>query len=273
MSEKCPPCRVNASFQRTDRTHDSGYFSVHDLKCNQGYQVFFHCPHLNAALKPNCRVPLASQELQSAFASYASDSSAFALLVTISSESLQPHSSIPFSSSRTFESSLPSLSDHLDPKTPIYLFLRRRPEDSSFIAITYVPSTAPVRSKTLFASTRSTLVRELGQEKISRQVFCTDAHEILDPKEWTERDGVTISDDATRSRDDLLTREEKELQGVKRAEEEERHGTSGKDIGWGGGTGKPGSGGSVGMKMKMDDEVQAALRTLAEDGQVVQLVR
>lgn len=138
--------------------------------------------------------------------------------------------------------------------------------------MTYVPSTAPVRSKTLFASTRSTLIRELGQEKFSRQVFCTEAHEILDPQEWAEREGRATSD-VSSARDDLLTREERELQGVKRAEDEERHGTSGRDIGWGGGTGKPGGGGSVGMKMKLDDGVQQALGSLGEDGQVVQLVR
>lgn len=116
-------------------------------------------------------------------------------------------------------------------------------------------------------------MRELGQEKFSGQVFSTDPHEILDPKEWAERDGVTTSGDAAGITDDLLTREERELNRVKRAEEEERHGTSGKDIGWGGGTGKPGAGGSVGMKMKMDEEVQSALKTLGEDGHIVQLVR
>ncbi|KAJ6129054.1 hypothetical protein N7471_010271 [Penicillium samsonianum] len=68
----------------------------------------------------------------------------------------------------------PQLPSVLQPKTPIYLLLRR-PSDTSpaaLIALTYIPSNAPVRAKTLFASTRSVTDRELGTEKFASTVFC-----------------------------------------------------------------------------------------------------
>ena len=68
------------------------------------------------------------------------------------------------------------------------------------MAVTYIPSTAPVRSKTLFASTRATLVKELGIEGGS--LFATESAEILDPKEWEDRD----SRDAAGTDEALLTR-------------------------------------------------------------------
>lgn len=129
-----------------------------------------------------------------------------------------------------------------------------------------------MRSKTLFASTRATLVKELGIE--GGTLFATDASEILEPREWQERDrqGGAEVDEA------LLTREERELQGVKRAEDEERHGTKGRDL-MGSSEGASGASGgsSVGVAMKMDEAVKEVLRELArtgesESGMVVQFV-
>ena len=150
------------------------------------------------------------------------------------------------------------------------------------MAVTYIPSSAPVRAKTLFASTRATLVKELGIE--GGTLFATEPAEILEPKEWEERDKSSTAGAADEA---LLTREERELQSVKRAEDEERHGTKGRDLmgssaaattGSGGGLGGGGSGGSnVGVMMNMDEEVKGPLRKLAqsgesEEGMVVQFV-
>jgi twinfilin-like protein len=150
------------------------------------------------------------------------------------------------------------------------------------VAVTYIPSGAGVRAKTLFASTRATLAKELGIE--GGTVFATEAAEILEAAEWEARERQAeaaggLPDEA------LLTREERELQGVKRAEEEERHGTKGRDLmggspqwGSGGDGGSGGGGGSVGVPMKMDEAAKGALRELAqsgeskEEGMAVQLV-
>ncbi len=121
-------------------------------------------------------------------------------------------------------------------------------------------------------------MRELGGEKFEATLFCTDAEEVLDPKAWEERDGTstartggaTEADEAER-RLELLSVEERELEGVKRAEEEERHGTQGRQLGGlGGGGGKePGSGRgtpSGGIRMKVGDKVKSALQDLGRGG-------
>ena len=124
-------------------------------------------------------------------------------------------------------------------------------------------------------------MRELGGEKFEGTVFVTDAEEILDIKQWEERDGTNTgktgggggTDEAER-RLELLSVEERELEGVKRAEEEERHGTQGRQLGGLGGAGgsEPGSGRgtpSGGMRMKVGDEVKSALQDLARGGEGV----
>lgn len=147
--------------------------------------------------------------------------------------------------------------------------------------LTYVPSDAPVRAKTLFASTRTTLVRELGRESFEgRNLFLTERREVLDLEEWRERErerdgGVGGGEEGP------YTKEEKELRGVRRAEDEERYGgTKGRDImgngGGGGGNGEK----TLGFKAKMDDPAKQALagmgRAVQSEGggaTLVQLVR
>ena len=94
---------------------------------------------------------------------------------------------------------------------------------------------------------------------------------MLDPREWGERETEHGSDGGIDSA--LLTTEERELQGVKRAEEEERHGTKGRELGGMGGGEKGGSGSSVGVAMKMKNPGdKEALRALRGEGMVVQYV-
>ncbi|KAF7846034.1 hypothetical protein BT93_L5514 [Corymbia citriodora subsp. variegata] len=205
----------------------------------------------------------ASAELLEAFTSFTSDTSLFALPITIHSEKLSPLQPIPFTSS-SFESSLPSLKSHVQPKTPIYLIVRSAPGSSgTLIAVTYVPSTAPVRSKMLFASTRNTLVRDLGLEKFSDNIFATDDFEVLDLQQWQARNKIAQSK-ANGTNTDIMTTEERELQSVKRAEEQERHGTSGRDLMGAGGSGNR-------LAMKITDNAKAALEKLSEEGTVVVL--
>ncbi|OCT53639.1 hypothetical protein CLCR_10370 [Cladophialophora carrionii] len=216
----------------------------------------------------------ASSELQSAFQTFTSDASLFALPITIASESLRPLPSTPFPSSHSgLFNSIHTLSSFLTSTEPLFLLLRRAPSSNELIAITYIPSRAPVRQKTLFASTRNTLMRELGSEKFSETVFLTEREEILDPAQWEERargsaaasGGVPTAGAARAAVDEgLLSVEERELQAVKRAEEEERHGTRGRDLMGEGGsgadfvTGKNGEGKGRNA-MKISDEAKSAL--------------
>lgn len=199
--------------------------------------------------------------------------------MTISTESLSPLQAVPFpnsSPSTTLTSSLSSLESILSPTVPLYLLLRKSPSSSSqLVAATYIPSRAPVRQKTLFASTRATLVRELGSEKFADTIFLTEKEEVLDPKTWadTESTGKDAPGSTAASGHDtaLLSVEERELQAVKRAEEEERHGTRGRDLmnegGSGGafgggsrdGTPSAAAGGRSGVSMKVSEDARQGL--------------
>ncbi|OJJ37625.1 hypothetical protein ASPWEDRAFT_50753 [Aspergillus wentii DTO 134E9] len=220
-----------------------------------------------------------SPDLHDAFTSFSSDPSIFCLPVTISGESLTPLPTISFSASDDFYQSLPQLSSVLQPKTPIYLLLRRPQSGSStFSALTYIPSNAPVRSKTLFASTRATLVRELGSEKFDGTIFATEENEILGEAAWRERDAEkngSVGPGGVR-REDIMGEKERELEYVRRAEEEARIGTPGRDIGIGGsfarGGGRgpfgSGSGAGIGIQMPVEEDAKAALSGLQAGGLV-----
>ncbi|KAF7504071.1 hypothetical protein GJ744_002836 [Endocarpon pusillum] len=215
----------------------------------------------------------ASTELHDAFTTFLSDPALFALPITITSESLAPLPALAFKND-SFESSLSNLEPHVEPKTPKYIILRRSLEEgaggdaAALTMVTYVPSDAPVRAKTLFASTRTTLIRELGRERFEgRNLFLTERTEVLDPQEWKDRDR---DGDVGAEKEGPYTKEEKELRGVRRAEDEERYGgTKGRAImGNSGGGGASGNGEkTLGFKAKMDDPAKQAL---AEMGRAVQ---
>lgn len=210
---------------------------------------------------------LVTPELHDAFTAFSTDTSLFCLPITITSEALTSLPPIPFTS-QSFYASLSQLSSILKPQTPQYLLFRR--DDSSLVALTYIPSNAPVRAKTLFASTRATLVRELGSEKFATTVFATEEDEVVGEGAWRERDAEAGGGG---QREELMDAKERELASVRRAEEEARSSTAGRDIGIGGARGNGPAGGST-MKVQMptDDEALEALKGL-QPGGLVQLVR
>lgn len=122
------------------------------------------------------------------------------------------------------------------------------------MAVTYVPDTANVRQKMLFASTRLTLTRELGAERFRETILATTRQELT-AEGWRKHDKHA----------ELmapLTEEEQTLQGVKEAEVEASRGTSAR-----------GSHVSSGLSFPMSADALAALKGLP-DGQenLVQLV-
>ena len=71
-----------------------------------------------------------SQELTSEFNKFQADESLFALLVTISNETLTPVTTLP-KSSPDFNRNLDSLQTHLQPNEALYVILRRSDNESN----------------------------------------------------------------------------------------------------------------------------------------------
>jgi twinfilin-like protein len=99
----------------------------------------------------------------------------------------------------------------------------------------------------LFASTRLTLLRELGGEHFPETVFCTEADELTE-KGWErhlahEKEG------------NPLTKEEKDLEDIKQAEALESRGTQGHSLTQ---SGK--------LALRADNDIASALQTLGQGG-------
>jgi twinfilin-like protein len=171
--------------------------------------------------------------------------------VKVENEALTPLQTIS-STSSSFSSDLSNLASHLTPTQPLYILLRQdAPNNNTFVAITYVPNTAPVRQKMLFASTRLTLVRELGLESFSEQIFVENAEE-LSAEGWKKHEKHVAQENP-------LTEEERNLVDIKNAEATEVGGTSRRGGGYGSG----------GLKMQAGEGVAEALSSLQEGGLVM----
>jgi twinfilin-like protein len=196
---------------------------------------------------------VASQELQAQFTSLLSSSSTFGLLVTIERESLVPVATLP-STSSSFEQNLSSLAPHITPDTALYIILRRYEDSPQFVAVTYVPDSARVRQKMLFASTRLTFVRELGTEHFRETIFATTAEELTES-------GFKKHDAHTKI-DAPLTEEERTLGEVKRAEQAAGAGTGSREIHL-----------SKNLQMPVSEDALAALSEVGESGRSVVMLK
>lgn len=116
-----------------------------------------------------------------------------------------------------------SLPAHLTSTAACYILLRRRP-DGGLVALTYVPDTAPVRQKTLYASTRLTLVRALGTQHFADTALVSSAKEVLAALE--HRQDAAASESAARQQ--LMTEEERSLAAVRAVEARESAGLAGR---------------------------------------------
>jgi twinfilin-like protein len=119
------------------------------------------------------------------------------------------------------------------------------------------------------------LTRELGSEKFVTAIFATEEEEVYGEDAWKERDleGNGTST-ASFKREELMDEKERELELVRRAEEEARHGTAGRDVGTGGSLGRVSgiaTGGGMGVNMPVDEDAKTALKNIQEEG-LVQLV-
>lgn len=220
-------------------------------RCNLGFQVDMLGP--SRAGKAADVLFTASQELQAEFNSLLSSPSTFGLIVGIEKESLVPLTTLP-SQGPSFLENLGSLQSHLEPNVPLYILLRRYDDMPRLTAISYVPDTAHVRQKMLFASTRLTLVRELGSEHFRETIFVTTADELSE--------SGFKKHDAHTELAAPLTEEERTLGEVKRAEQEAGSGTGTREIHL-----------SKSFAMPVAEDAVAALKDLGQDdGRVVAML-
>ncbi|KAK9236181.1 hypothetical protein V1525DRAFT_407792 [Lipomyces kononenkoae] len=123
----------------------------------------------------------ASTALLDAFRAFTIDDGARSLLVKIENESLEPGEVIRARSSYFDDVEL--LAPHVSDQDPLYILYRTDDyaatgTTAGLTLISYIPDGAPVRRKMLYASTRNTLVRELGGDKIAASFFTTEKDEI-----------------------------------------------------------------------------------------------
>ncbi|KAF4119322.1 twinfilin [Geosmithia morbida] len=195
----------------------------------------------------------ASEELQAQFTTLLETPSTFGLLVKIEKESLVPFATLP-SAGSSFAENLPALQSHVTTEAALYAILRRYDEAPNFLAVTYVPDAAPVRQKMLFASTRLTLVRELGTEHFRETIFATT------PEELSER-GFQKHDDHSKI-EAPLTEEERTLGEVKRAEQEAGAGTGTREIHL-----------SKNLSMPLSEDALAAIKAVGDGERSVTMLR
>lgn len=192
----------------------------------------------------------ASQELTSQFNDLLSSDTHFGLIATIEKESLVPINLLTASSpGASFADNVDALlRPVLTDSDPLYILLKRYDTVPKLTAVTYVPDTAKVRQKMLFASTRLTLVRELGREHFRETIFATTKEELT-PEGF-------LKHDKHEKLEAPLTEEERSLQGVKNAEAEEgSRGTGTREIHL-----------SQTMQMPVQEDALASLKELGAEG-------
>src|SRR6266699_1958047 len=150
-------------------------------RCSPGSQVRSRAPSPSAP-KPRAGLTAspaaASPELLAQFGDLVATDAHFGLVVTIEGESLAPLSLLT-PSRGSFAANLDAhVAPVLRPDRALFLILRRHAAAPHLAAVTYVPDAAPVRQKMLFASTRLSLVRELGGEHFREALLATSAAEL-----------------------------------------------------------------------------------------------
>ncbi|KAL0947472.1 hypothetical protein HGRIS_013577 [Hohenbuehelia grisea] len=115
-------------------------------------------------------------ELTQAFSSAIDTRDVRFVKVSIRNESLVHDLSVPIEG--TFQQDLNKLQDLLEDKTPAYVLARLDEPDTDWLAVFYVPDSAQVRDKMLYAATRSSLLRSLGSSTFTDSLFATSKDDL-----------------------------------------------------------------------------------------------
>ncbi|KAM3580875.1 Twinfilin-1 [Umbelopsis sp. WA50703] len=121
-----------------------------------------------------------SEELAKAFADAVGSGETRVLRISIEKETLIENGQSPVSG--TFEEDFGEVQKYLDESQPAFIVVRLDSKSSAgeyeWLFISYVPDNAKVRDKMLYASTRTSLTKELGDYRFVDSMWGTDAEEF-----------------------------------------------------------------------------------------------
>ncbi|KAI6151090.1 hypothetical protein BKA82DRAFT_15574 [Pisolithus tinctorius] len=117
-----------------------------------------------------------SAELTRAFSAAVETQNIRFIKVVIRNESLVPVTSVDVTGS--LEEDLALLDSHLAENDPCYILARLDDPSSEWLLISYVPDSAKVRDKMLYASTRNSLSKSLGSTVFTDSLFATSKADV-----------------------------------------------------------------------------------------------
>ncbi|KAF9001881.1 hypothetical protein BDQ17DRAFT_1357648 [Cyathus striatus] len=119
-----------------------------------------------------------SSQLANAFTHVVGDKSIRFVKISIRDESIVHDISIPAKGSLIQDLQLIQSDDLLQDNTPAYLLTRLDEPSAEWLAIFYVPDSAPVRDKMLYASSRASLIKSLGSTLFTDSIFATSKADL-----------------------------------------------------------------------------------------------
>ncbi|KAF2650094.1 hypothetical protein K491DRAFT_782864 [Lophiostoma macrostomum CBS 122681] len=124
----------------------------------------------------------------SAFKTFASQGSQFALPLQLTANSIQclPPVLFPDDTSASFQTTLSQLESHITTKTALYLIVRH---NNSLTFITYIPYLAESSSTQIYLANRQVVLTHLGETNFTSSFICKEPGAITDERAWKERDG------------------------------------------------------------------------------------
>ncbi|KAI0780732.1 actin depolymerizing protein [Trametes elegans] len=117
-----------------------------------------------------------SPELSSTFSDAVESHNTRFLKISIQNESLVPSDTV--APSGTLEQDLDRLGDILEDNVPAYVLVRLDDPPTEWLAVYYVPDSAKVRDKMLYAATRNALTKGLGSTHFTDTIFATSKDDI-----------------------------------------------------------------------------------------------
>jgi len=117
-----------------------------------------------------------SKSLQDDFTTLIKDSSLLYVKVEIQSDAFVKTGSGKKSGSK--EGDFSAIKGSLEEKAPAYVIFRSAADDSKWVCLCYIPSSAIVRSKMVYASSKAALKSGLGSDKFSQDYNVTTKDEI-----------------------------------------------------------------------------------------------